>query len=224
MVLLRKSLALQSGRGQRASPPQQERQETERTGTLSALPQQGPQSLRRHPAPLHRHSEEEWSPEVTTEAYAAAALKKRAPQPQSQQQQQQQPQPQQKQNLQPLRQVRQQQQAPGPLPRRRPRASAADACTVRPEAGGGHDAGIDPLDALIEQVLTRSSCPFQVLGLEPSASAAAVRKRYLRLALKLHPDKAAHVRAAEAFAALEHAYEHAYKRAQRERRQCTPGS
>ena len=133
-----------------------------------------------------------------------------------QQQQQQQPQ-------QPLRQVRQQ-QAPGPLPRRRPRATAADACTVRSEAGGGHDANIDPLDALIEQVLTRSSCPFQVLGLEPSTSAAAVRKRYLRLALKLHPDKAAHVRAAEAFAALEHAYEHAYKRAQRERRQCTPGS
>jgi DnaJ-class molecular chaperone len=60
-----------------------------------------------------------------------------------------------------------------------------------------------------------------VLGLEPSASAATVRKRYLRLALKLHPDKAAHVRAAEAFAALEHAYEHAYKRAQRGRRQDT---
>ena len=148
------------------------------------------------------------------------------PPPPPQQQQQQPPPP----PPQPLRQVRRQQQAPGPPPRRRPRANAADACTARSEAGRAHDAGIDPLDALVEQVLAPSSCPFQVLGLEPSASAAAVRKRYLRLALKLHPDKAAHVRAAEAFAALEHAYEHAYKRAQlkaqrdRQRRQCTPGS
>ena len=159
--------------------------------------------------------------------HTLSALPQQPPPPPPPPQQQQPPPPQQQQ---PLRQVRRQQQAPGPPPRRRPRANAADACTGRSEAGRAHDAGIDPLDALVEQVLAPSSCPFQVLGLEPSASAAAVRKRYLRLALKLHPDKAAHVRAAEAFAALEHAYEHAYKRAQlkaqrdRQRRQCTPGS
>ena len=40
----------------------------------------------------------------------------------------------------------------------------------------------------------------------PLTTSQAVRKRYLALALRLHPDKAAHPRAHEAFSALEQAY------------------
>ena len=52
----------------------------------------------------------------------------------------------------------------------------------------------------------RQRCPFRCLGLLPGASREAVRKRYLALALRLHPDKAEHERAHEAFAAMEAAY------------------
>ena len=45
-----------------------------------------------------------------------------------------------------------------------------------------------------------------ILGLEPGASVEAARKRYLALAKRLHPDKADHPRAAEAFAAVESAW------------------
>ena len=37
-----------------------------------------------------------------------------------------------------------------------------------------------------------------------------MRKRYLHLALRMHPDKASHARAQEAFTALESAYSAAH--------------
>lgn len=46
----------------------------------------------------------------------------------------------------------------------------------------------------------------------PLTTSQAVRKRYLALALRLHPDKAAHPRAHEAFSALEQAYSTAHSR------------
>ena len=57
----------------------------------------------------------------------------------------------------------------------------------------------------------RGSCTFcQALPIRvscvPLTTSQAVRKRYLALALRLHPDKAAHPRAHEAFSALEQAY------------------
>ena len=64
----------------------------------------------------------------------------------------------------------------------------------------------DPLDALVQQVLGSGKNPWRCLGLEPGAPQGVVRKRYLMLALRLHPDKATHPRAHEAFAALECAY------------------
>ena len=66
-------------------------------------------------------------------------------------------------------------------------------------------------DELIQQVLRGggSGCPFRCLGLERSASQEGVRKRYLALALRLHPDKIQHTQAHEAFAALEPAYSRA---------------
>ena len=64
-------------------------------------------------------------------------------------------------------------------------------------------------DELIQQVLRRGGCPFRCLGLERGASQEAVRKRYLALALRLHPDKIEHPQAHEAFAALEPAYSRA---------------
>ena len=66
-----------------------------------------------------------------------------------------------------------------------------------------------PMDALVQQVLGEG-CSFRRLGLEPGAPPEAVRKRYLQLALRMHPDKASHPRAQEAFTALESAYSAAH--------------
>ncbi|XP_064494982.1 dnaJ homolog subfamily C member 14 isoform X1 [Pseudopipra pipra] len=44
--------------------------------------------------------------------------------------------------------------------------------------------------------------PFQVLGVEPSAADAELRKAYRRLAVLVHPDKSPHPRAEEAFKVL----------------------
>ena len=49
--------------------------------------------------------------------------------------------------------------------------------------------------------------PFRCLGLESHMPAELCRKRYLRLAFLLHPDKFHDARAAAAFAAIEHANE-----------------
>eukprot|EP00964_Phaeocystis_antarctica_P063312 scaffold37992_cov60-Phaeocystis_antarctica.AAC.1 len=80
-------------------------------------------------------------------------------------------------------------------------------------SGGPAAAAAEPAtgstDALVQQVLRRGGCPFRCLGLERGASQESVRKRYLALALRLHPDKAQHPQADEAFAALEGAYSRA---------------
>ena len=70
------------------------------------------------------------------------------------------------------------------------------------------DAGT--MEALVRQVLAEGGCSFLRLGLEPGAPPEAVRKRYLQLALRMHPDKASHARAQEAFTALESAYSAAH--------------
>ena len=62
------------------------------------------------------------------------------------------------------------------------------------------------VDALVAQVLRDSGCPSQCLGVEAFAPADRVRKRYLHLALRLHPDKTSHPNAHLAFAAVENAY------------------
>lgn len=46
----------------------------------------------------------------------------------------------------------------------------------------------------------------RILGLEPGASRLVVRKRFLALALRLHPDKTSHPRAREAFGVMEQAF------------------
>ena len=43
--------------------------------------------------------------------------------------------------------------------------------------------------------------PYDVLGVPYDAAAGAVKKRYWRLSLMIHPDKCHHPRAAEAFQA-----------------------
>lgn len=64
-----------------------------------------------------------------------------------------------------------------------------------------------PLVQLVPRVLSRRHDPRGCLGLDAAASAGAVRKRYLHLALRLHPDKAKHPQAPEAFTAIEAAWQ-----------------
>ena len=59
-----------------------------------------------------------------------------------------------------------------------------------------------PLKELVPHVLRyHASDPLLCLGLRPGASSAAIRKRYLALAMKMHPDRAkeAHPQLNEAF-------------------------
>ena len=65
-----------------------------------------------------------------------------------------------------------------------------------------------PLPRLIETVLAsdQDSNPHGCLGLARGAAPSSIRKRYLSLALRLHPDKAQHPRAREAFAAMDGAF------------------
>ena len=61
-------------------------------------------------------------------------------------------------------------------------------------------------DELVAQAL-RGSYPWGKLGMAPHSTREACRKRYLALALRLHPDKAGgHPRAQEAFRAVEAAF------------------
>ena len=61
-------------------------------------------------------------------------------------------------------------------------------------------------DTLALHAVRYQGCPHRVLGLAPYAKAEAVRKRFLTLARRLHPDKTDHPSAAEAFASLEGAF------------------
>ena len=63
-------------------------------------------------------------------------------------------------------------------------------------------------DELVRQVLRDAVvCPWRCLGLPPSAALEHVRKRYLLLAKRLHPDKVAHEKSKDAFAAVESAFQ-----------------
>ena len=69
----------------------------------------------------------------------------------------------------------------------------------------------DALDALTTEelalhALRHQGCAHRCLGLAPNAPAAAVRKRFLMLARRLHPDKTEHSAASKAFAAIEAAF------------------
>lgn len=63
-----------------------------------------------------------------------------------------------------------------------------------------------PTSVLVLHVLRHQACPHRCLGLAPNARGAAVRKRYLALARRLHPDKTDHPSATVAFAAIESAF------------------
>lgn len=43
---------------------------------------------------------------------------------------------------------------------------------------------------------------YEVLGVEPTATSAEIKKRYWRLSLLIHPDKCSHPRANDAFQAV----------------------
>ena len=63
------------------------------------------------------------------------------------------------------------------------------------------------IDELIDRVLAANgSNPYASLGLPANAATSSVRKRYLALALRLHPDKAGQPRAREAFEAIDSAF------------------
>jgi hypothetical protein len=85
-------------------------------------------------------------------------------------------------------------------------AAAAGAPVVAASFAYAADAPDPPLGELVAQVLRDRADPSRCLGLPPDAPAERVRKRYLQLAKRLHPDKSIDARAPEAFAALEHAY------------------
>ena len=94
---------------------------------------------------------------------------------------------------------------PGPSapPRPPPATAAASAATsTAPFA----EPGDVPTAALIKQVLRDRASAHLCLGVDFFAPRDVVRKRYLALVLRLHPDKVSHPRAAEAFAAVEAAF------------------
>ena len=93
----------------------------------------------------------------------------------------------------------------------RQQQEAADAAqqqgAERPSASGSAAFSIEqPIDEIISGVLAAVACPYGRLGLPLHTPRDACRKSYLQLALKLHPDKCAHPRAKEAFAAVEEAF------------------
>ena len=93
----------------------------------------------------------------------------------------------------------------------RQQQEAADAAQQqgadRPSASGSAAFSIEqPIDDIISAVLAAVACPYSRLGLPLHAPRDACRKNYLQLALKLHPDKCAHPRAKDAFAAVEEAF------------------
>ena len=64
-----------------------------------------------------------------------------------------------------------------------------------------------PLAELISRVLAHAAEPHACLGLPYGAAKSSVRRRYLALVLRLHPDQArGEPRAHEAFAAVDDAF------------------
>ena len=75
--------------------------------------------------------------------------------------------------------------------------AAADAAWI-----GGLRADMS-VDDLISYILRHRTTPARCLGIPADARVVAVRKRYMTLALRIHPDKSAHADASQAFVALE---------------------
>ena len=87
------------------------------------------------------------------------------------------------------------------------------------EGKGGSRSRIDPpeelpssLEQLIAHVIKHELCPHRCLGLAADAPRDLVRKRFLGLALRLHPDKVDHPEARDAFAAMQLAFQSMHKR------------
>ena len=87
------------------------------------------------------------------------------------------------------------------------------------EAKGGSRSRLDPpeelpseLELLIAHVIKHELCPHRCLGLAADAPRDLVRKRFLGLALRLHPDKTDHPEARVAFAAMQLAFRSMHKR------------
>jgi len=91
-----------------------------------------------------------------------------------------------------------------PGPSAPPAAAAASSASTSCAAAA--EPGDVPTAALIKQVLRDRASAHLCLGLDFFAPRDVVRKRYLALVLRLHPDKVAHPRAPEAFAAVEAAF------------------
>ena len=70
------------------------------------------------------------------------------------------------------------------------------------------DADVDsiPVASLAHHALRYQGCPHRCLGVAPNARATSVRKRYLALARRIHPDKTDEPLAAAAFAAVDAAF------------------
>ena len=70
----------------------------------------------------------------------------------------------------------------------------------------GDDLDTLPTEVLALHALRHQGCPHRCLGVAPNAQPPVVRKRFLLLARRLHPDKTDHPAAAKAFAAIEAAF------------------
>ena len=92
--------------------------------------------------------------------------------------------------------------APHESPRSPPTSGGATAASGAPSV----EPGDQTTAALVDQVLRDRASAHLCLGVDFLAPRDVVRKRYLALVLRLHPDKVAHPRAAEAFAAVEAAF------------------
>lgn len=85
-------------------------------------------------------------------------------------------------------------------------ACAPEATAAASSVQDGEPPEQQPVEVLVQQALAASGpggCPYRCLGLLAGAQPEAVRKRYLALALRLHPDRLDHPKAGEAFAAIE---------------------
>ena len=90
------------------------------------------------------------------------------------------------------------------------RAAAWGAANTEPSSQALTASELDamPLGGLVERVLKHKHSPLACLGLPPTTAPPAVRRRYLQLALRLHPDKADHAQAREAFTAVDTSFRH----------------
>lgn len=67
------------------------------------------------------------------------------------------------------------------------------------------------LERTIQHVLRFRAQPRKCLGVKATAKAEEVRKRFLQLSKMVHPDKASHPEAMEAFRCVQAAYEQAIR-------------